>query len=285
MAMRFLIFLFILFCRPAFAVQCLPADQIEALMNRLEDYTVKIDIAGSGDDGSGFLVASNLGTELVTAHHVVVDDRTHKASSCDEDDSLPLNAKALMPATATLQQPRPQTKIAVQFGTSAPHFSAEHDLLKLPLRGPGFSGLMVKHLNRPLYNGENVVIAGYSFGKNRRFVKHRCKFKRYGEALYTSKISAYELHCPGIDYDIEGMSGGIAISACTGHVIGAVSYQNFEKNCPDPGDAREVYVAPLNRNSAGQITLGPAKPPIGADATQKPRLTKSSSTLRSDGVR
>ncbi len=256
--MRFVVFLTLALGPHAYG-QCLPPEQIREILANLEAYAVKVDLPGSGDDGSGFLLRSNLGVEAVTAHHVVVDDRDQQPASCEGSDEVPADATKLLASTFNFHRSQPVPRLPIQFPTRAPHFSVEHDLVKMPLPGTSFRGLEPQPAERPLAQGEEIVIAGYPVAKNRGFMRHRCEFKGYGEGLNTTDHSAYELHCPNVDYDLAAMSGGIAVSTCTGKVVGAVSYQDYHVKCPDSGDPRSVYVAPLIRNQAGQIAFGPPK--------------------------
>ncbi len=265
--------------------QCLPPEQIRQIVSNLQEYVVKVDVEGSEDDGSGFLLNSNLGVEAVTAHHVVVDDRGMEPTSCEDSDPPPSDPLKLLASTFHFHSSQGQPKLPIHFSNREPHFSVQGDLVKAPLPDSGFRGLEAQPADQPLAKGEGVIIAGFPLAKGRRFMQHLCEFKGYGEGLNTEKHSAYRLHCPKVGYDIAAMSGGIAISTCTGKVVGAVSYQNYHAKCPQSGDPRSVFIAPLTRNQAGQIAFGPPK--VGPPAQMVQRLPRESATqfILGHGVR
>jgi hypothetical protein len=90
-------------------------------------------------------------------------------------------------------------------------------------------------------------------------MQHSCKFIGYGDSAESDTTPTYSLRCKNVDYDLAGMSGGVAISACSGKVIGALSTQDFGE-CHKRGDKTFVSIAPLSQDRDGKIRFGLPKP-------------------------
>jgi hypothetical protein len=103
--------------------------------------------------------------------------------------------------------------------------------------------------------GEAVLVAGYPATLG-RYAVIECVMAGYAESLSNPANAAYVLDCPGATYDIAGMSGGPIVSLCSGKVVGAVSWQDYDEDCPRRGDKRKVGAAIVFSDAAGKTSFG-----------------------------
>lgn len=235
----------------ALAQDCLPQAHINAILSKMEDSMARLKTQSDDDEylGSGFLLKSSTGTYMITAHHVVHDAPVAPACESDSVRGV-LNPLNLLPA---------QSKFGIlSFSTRAPDISVDDDLVRSPMPARlnlKLNGLEAESSLRPPQLEEKIIVAGFPDAKGRKYMRHECRFQGYTQSLNSETVPAYALDCD-IDYDIAAMSGGVAISACTGKVIGALSAQEFEQSCGNTGTPRFVQIAPVSINPEGQILFG-----------------------------
>jgi hypothetical protein len=228
--------------------ECISAAARAALLRKIRLATVQIDMPD--EEGSGFLLRSTRGIELVTAHHVV--DRRKYGEGCADTPSRSLGFRA---PRVNFAKGQPRRAVYPKFTDTPEDLSRENDLVKTKLEGLNYAALEALAADQLPGLGEEIVIAGHPAAKHEKYMQHSCKFIGYGDSAESAKMPTYSLRCKSVDYDLAGMSGGVAISACTGKVIGALSTQDFGE-CNKTGDKTFVSIAPLNQNRDGKIALG-----------------------------
>ncbi len=262
----FLLFSLIATAQAFAAEQCLSASQLRQVVANLPRSVTGYEAREDGENvnlGSGFLVSSNLGVEMVSALHVVAKGAPGAPAEdpCAPDNPIP-NPPTLLPGENLTFHPSTGVRSIENFRFStAPHnISFENDTVKiaLPNRTRRLPGLEVESSSRGTpAPEEEIIIAGFPEAKSRTYQSHKCVYKGLTESVTSADASHYQLNCPDLNYDLEGMSGGVAISACTGRVIGVVSAQEFSAACArNPGNAQTVQIAPISRNPADQIVFG-----------------------------
>jgi hypothetical protein len=199
--------------------------------------------AGAGQ-GSGFFLKASDGGWLVTAHHVPERAPGPAGSGCAKV-SPPVDIRTRFDLER-VRSGRRHFEFSVQpgrfdYGNDVVLTPADHDVM---LETGGVPAL-----------GEEVLVAGYPATLG-RYATLRCSMAGYAESLRDPANASYVLDCPDASYDIAGMSGGPIVSLCTGKVIGAVSWQDFDEDCPRRGDKRKVGAANIFADAAGKAAFG-----------------------------
>lgn len=225
---------------------CISASERADLLRKIKMATVQIDV--NEEEGSGFVLNSDRGAELITAHHVI-DDQRGAGEGCGGAAG---HSVGLRVPTVHFTKGQPLKKARPNFSTAEVDHIA--DLAKVKLDARRYRALTAESSDRLPNLGEEILIAGHPGAKNEKYTQHSCRFIGYGDSLNSVSNPTYSLRCDGVDYDLAGMSGGVAISACTGRVIGALSSQDTSA-CHKRGDKTYVSIAPLHAQH-GEIRFG-----------------------------
>lgn len=233
------------------ATECISPKARAALLVRIQKSVVQMDTP-SDEEGSGFLLKSSNGTELVTAHHVL-DKVVGAGKGCDGKAG---KSQGLQIPTVNFKPGQPHKSLKPKFNSSKKNLSVPNDIIKTTLGGKNYAALEAQGGDRLPAMDEEIIIAGHPSAKTEEYTQHTCKFIGYGNSIASDAHATYSLQCNGVDYDIAGMSGGVAISACTGKVIGAVSAQDYDPECGKQGDQKHVSISPLSLSNGGAIEFG-----------------------------
>jgi hypothetical protein len=204
-------------------------------------------LRGGGSSGSGFFIREASGGWLLTAHHVPENGRPGSGSGCQKV-SAPPDVRTRFDLLRMSAGKR-----SFDFAVEPGRFDWGNDLVRTPADAPVAlevaPGAAVPAL------GEAVLVAGYPATLG-RYAVIECVMAGYAESLSNPANAAYVLDCPGATYDIAGMSGGPIVSLCSGKVVGAVSWQDYDEDCPRRGDKRKVGAAIVFSDAAGKTSFG-----------------------------
>ncbi len=205
-------------------------------------------LRSGADQGSGFFIADAAsGGWLVTAHHVPERAAPGNGSGCAKKPAPPdLRRRFLLNRMRSGRR-------AFDFSVLPGRFDVGNDLVMSPASNDATLAAAPAAAAPRL--GEEVLIAGFPATLG-RYATLRCVMVGYAETLNDSANASYVLDCPDATYDIAGMSGGPIVSACSGQVVGAVSWQDYDEDCPRRGDKRKVGAAVIHADRDGKVAFG-----------------------------
>lgn len=228
------------------APACLSGTEQKALLARVRAATLRL--RANGSQGSGFFLKDpTSGGWLVTAHHVPENSKSPSGSGCRKTPAPPdIRTRFDL---SRLKSDRRHFDFAVVPG----RFDYGNDLVLTPATADATLDPAPAAAAPAL--GEEVLVAGFPATLG-RYATLRCVMAGYAESLNDPANASYVLDCPDASYDIAGMSGGPIVSLCSGQVIGAVSWQDYDEDCPRRGDKRKVGAANLFADAAGKVSFG-----------------------------
>lgn len=242
-------FLVLSLALPAPAGACLDAAGVEAALARVRAATVKV-TAKDGSVGTAFFIRDAEQGLLATAHHVPAKGA---AGSCRDKTSPKIEVKDRF----DLSRLRASDGRDYAFAVAPGRFDWGNDALTTPA-SPSRSVEPLAPSSAPQPRvGEDVAVSGFPFAK-KGFTQHRCKVIGYSSPLNGQSNPSLVLACP-VNYDIAGMSGGPVVSLCTGQVVGLVSWQDYDGDCPKEGDARKVGASLIHADAKGLLAFGPSE--------------------------
>lgn len=237
--------------------KCISKAELEKRLKEVQAATVKLTYSyqGQSAQGSGFFVQSDKGTELVTAHHVASTSDAGCSSAGWDPESLKLAQVGVHFSNKT------KSNVRAKFNVRPGDYDWGNDLIKTSFNASGRPSLSVQSKDHPPTIEDEIIILGYPSAKNGKYMRHHCKMRGYSSSN-DNDSPVYALKCRDINYIIGGMSGGPAISACTGKVLGAVSSQSYDdekdpkKRCVHNGDPNVVFVSPVFQDSSQKVLFG-----------------------------